>query len=271
MDPRLGGIQQGTVDVGGEPRDFLVYEPPAVLQARSVPLVVALSGCPMTAETFALDTRLDDAARVGGFIVVYPDPVEGCWNAGSCCSASGAANVVDDVGFIARLVDHVSATFPVDQGRVFAVGVSAGGMMAYRLACELSTRFAGIVSVAGALAVRGCAPTRPVSVLEIHGTSDTHVPFAGTPDLFPSTPSTARFWTAVDGCTTQDPPARSGITLTSTWVGCRGGTTVRLDTVDGGQHTWFGSQLPDVSDPIPGEPDATAAAWSFLSRLPLRS
>ena len=58
--------------------------------------------------------------------------------------------------------------------------------------------------------------------------------------------------------------ARTGITLTSTWSHCKGGSVVRLDKVVGGKHTWFGAQSPDA---VPGEPDTNTAIWSFFNSV----
>jgi polyhydroxybutyrate depolymerase len=216
--------------------------------------VVALSGCPSTGDQMATITRLDDQATAGGFAIVYPDPVQGCWNAGFCCG------VADDVGFISRLVDRLSAEIRVDKSKVFAAGFSAGAAMAYRVACELSDRFTAIASSAGQLALQGCHPARPVSILEMHGTADTVTAYAKGADA-------VQQWVAFDGCAGEATQSGSGVTKTSTWSNCRGGTVVRFDTVEGGHHTWFGSTL----DSVPGEPNANAVIWDFFSHLGPRS
>jgi polyhydroxybutyrate depolymerase len=197
-------------------------------------------------------TRLDDQATTGGFVVVYPDPVGGCWNTGvPCCSGSG-----DDVTFINRLLDRLSTDNRIDKSRIFAAGASAGGIMAYRVACELSDRFTAIASVAGLMGPQACRPARPVSILEMHGTDDSVVPYTGGADAIQQ-------WVALDGCAGEAAQSVSGITRTFTWSNCRGGTVVRFDTVEGGHHSWFGSAL----HPVPGEPNSNATIWGFFSHL----
>jgi polyhydroxybutyrate depolymerase len=220
-------------------------------------------------------THADDAATVGGFVVVYPDPMpdasgdptnlEGCWNAGTCCGDAQTKGV-DDVKFISSLLDLLITNAPVDKARVFVAGLSAGGMMAYRLACQLSNRFLAIASVSGAQVIKTCRPARPISILEIHGTGDSRLPYEGD-QYFPSTMSTIQRWVALGGCATTPIKTVNGITNTSLWSQCRAGTVVRFDTVNGGHHSWFGSDM----DPVPGEPNANAVVWDFFKNLAART
>ena len=152
--------------------------------------------------------------------------------------------------------------YRIDKSRIYAAGFSGGGMLAHALGCEMSDRFAAIASVAGVLFPKlTCQPARPVSILEMHGTADNNVPYLGLPPDMPSTATTIQFWVTENGCPGSPTQTVSGITTTSIWVGCRGGTVVRLDTVNGGHHQWFGSGL----NPVPGEPNSTAEIWRFFS------
>ncbi len=214
-------------------------------------------------------TRYDDQAAKGKVILVYPDASDGVWKAGSSDAAI-------DVTFIGRLLDRLTTEFQIDKTRIFVAGASLGAMMAYRLACQMSDRIAAIASVSGALLVSDCSPARPVSVLEMHGTDDAIVPYAGN-STFPSTASTIQRWVTLNGCAGSPTQTKSGITMTSLWIGCRGGTAVRLDTITGGQHTWFTSDSAQVgqgnagSQAVAGEPDATQGTWDFLINSPRRS
>jgi polyhydroxybutyrate depolymerase len=175
--------------------------------------------------------------------------------------------VADDVAFISRLIDRLTTDLPIDKSRIFIAGVSGGAFMAYRLACELADRIAGMASVAGAMLVDSCHPTRPVSILEMHGTDDSNVPYDGgavfNGAASPSVDAVMQSWATLDGCAGNPSQSQNGITKTSAWRGCKAGTTVRLDTVVGGHHTWFGSTI----DPVPGEPNANATIWSFFSSV----
>jgi polyhydroxybutyrate depolymerase len=267
--------QHGNLTVAGLKRTYRLYVPPSLGPKQQSPLVVVLTGCPGTGDEMADLTHADDIATAGGFVVVYPDPVpdasgdptnlEGCWNAGTCCGDAQTKGV-DDVEFISSLLDLLITNAPVDKARVFVAGLSAGGMMAYRLACQLSNRFVAIASVSGAQVIKTCSPARPISILEIHGTDDSRLPYEGD-QYFPSTMSTIQRWVALGGCATTPTKTVNGITSTSSWSQCRAGTVVRFDTVNGGHHSWFGSDM----DPVPGEPNANAVVWGFFKNLAART
>jgi polyhydroxybutyrate depolymerase len=148
-------------------------------------------------------------------------------------------------------------------------------MMAYRFACERADRVAGVGSVAGSVVVDPCQPSRPVSVIELHGTADPLVPYnGGTVDLpeaqgttaagpYTSTPAMIQRWADVDGCPAAAPARVAGPVTTDEWSGCRNGAAVSLVSVQGGGHVWFGPGL----GPADGAVDATAVIWGFFSAL----
>jgi polyhydroxybutyrate depolymerase len=248
------GVQHASLTIGGAKRTYRLYIPPSLDLKKAAPLVVALTACPTTGDGMAEATHFDDQATTGGFIVVYPDPVGGCWNTGTCCGTA------DDFTFISRLLDRMTTDLRIDKARIFAAGISAGAIMAYSEACKLSDRFAAIASVAGREDLNDCRPARRVSILEMHGTNDSHIPYTVGADA-------VQRWVTLDGCTGNPTQSESGITKTSTWSNCQGGTVVRFDTVVGGHHSWFGSTF----DPVPGEPNSTAVVWDFFSKLAPRA
>ncbi|HEY9264518.1 MAG TPA: PHB depolymerase family esterase, partial [Mycobacterium sp.] len=149
--------------------------------------------------------------------------------------------------FLVALVDRLIQDFGIDRGRVFATGMSAGAFMANRLACERADVVAAIAPIAGTLGTAfPCAPSRPVSVLEIHGTADQVVPFNGGPMLgrggpsdIVAAPALAQRWRELDGCSApvEDSPAPAVHRFTAS--GCADGTEVAFVQVDGGGHTWL--------------------------------
>jgi polyhydroxybutyrate depolymerase len=249
---------------GGVLRRYTVFRPRSLDPAQPAPLVVAIHGYTSSAAEMETSTHFDDQAAQDKFIVVYPEGINSSWNAGACCGQ----NSYDDVAFIGELIDRMVSSSHVDAKRVFVTGLSNGGLMAQRLACDLSDRVTAVASVSGGLVTNTCNPSRPISVLEIHGTADSIVPFGGgsTAGLgyFPSTISVMKRWATLDGCAASPTVTQSGITRTSTWSGCRGGSHVVLDAVLGADHSWFG---PDA-DPRPGEPNATQVVWDFFSHVP---
>jgi polyhydroxybutyrate depolymerase len=203
-------------------------------------------------------SHFDEQAKASRFIVAYPDAASIHWEAGGAFGTNNA-----DVLFVGHLLDQLTIQFQIDRTRVFVAGVSNGAEMAYRLACELSDRIAGVASISGAMVVDACRPARPVSILEMHGTDDVLIPYTGGRsggEDFPSSAAVIQHWLTLDGCPGSPSVSHSGITTTSIWKGCQAGTLVRLDTVEGGHHTWFGSAF----DPVDGEPNANTTIGDFF-------
>lgn len=179
--------------------------------------------------------------------------------------------MVDDIGFLDALLDRLEADYPVDPTRVFLTGVSNGAMMAYRFACTHAQRVTAVASVAGSMVLNDCTPSRPVSILELHGTADPEVPYQGgeadinvaTTFQYPSSPALAARWATLDGCAPQPAITIVGPLTTANWGGCHAGTTVSLVSVNGGGHVWFAPGLGTADGAI----DATAAIWRFFSTL----
>jgi len=80
----------------------------------------------------------DALADAQGFTVVYPDGVDRAWNVGGGCCGVPGRDGVDDVAFLRAVVEQMDGIVPggVDPSRVYATGISNGGLMAYRLACD---------------------------------------------------------------------------------------------------------------------------------------
>ena len=172
------GASGQTLEVGGRTRSYLLHVPPHV--TGRVPLVIALHGGGGTAEGQQKLSQLDPIADREGFIVVYPESVTRNWNDGR--HGNGAREDVDDVAFVRALIDTLVASYPIDPARVFATGISNGGIMSYRLACELSDKIAAIAPIVGAVSAElapRCHPARTVSILAMNGTADPVVPWQG--------------------------------------------------------------------------------------------
>jgi polyhydroxybutyrate depolymerase len=267
-----------TLPAGGRERSYSLYRPASVESGTPAPLVVVLHGGFGSAGQAEQSYGWDDLADRHGFLVAYPDGVGRSWNAGWCC---GAAHIqeVDDVGFVAGLVAELSARDGVDPRQVFAAGVSNGGMLAYRIACESPGLFAAIGVVAATM-VCDCLQPGPVSLLHIHGLEDRSVPFWGGLGLEPasrrrppSVPSVVQFWRAGGGC---GPPTVTevGQVRRESAVG-PGGIEVCLVSLAGVGHVWPGSRppSPEVSamlglDPPSNVIDATEELWSFFADHP---
>ncbi|MFZ4718028.1 MAG: alpha/beta hydrolase family esterase [Ilumatobacteraceae bacterium] len=246
------GRSDGTlVTPDGRTRTYHLYVPRG-LDPAGAPLLVALHGGTGSGGQFETTTGFDALADRHRFVVVYPDGVGTgtaedtlrTWNAGICCGPA-VRKGVDDVGFVRRLIDTLSAKATIDPRRVFAAGHSNGAFMAYRLACELSDRIVAVGLQAGGLGVPRCTPSRPVSLLHIHGTADTNVPIAGGTGsgisgvTFPPLDQSLGIVTAAMGCNSMTGPTVSGRVTTTQWTRGGGAVAVERRLVDGEPHRWI--------------------------------
>ena len=250
-----------TLTVNNLLRDYRVFRPATLDASKPLPVVIFLHGYPFDAAGTASGTQFDAQASAGGFLSIFPDGCSMDWD---------PQHGSPDVDFISHLIDRLGSEYSIDKSRVYLVGISAGGFMAYRLACDLANRIAAVASVAAGMWWDDCQPARPIPILEMHGTSDANVPYDGGPSTYhghslPPVMTMIQRWVAYDGCTGGPVPSLAGITKSSLWNRCNGGSVVRLDTVIGGNHTWFGSNY----DPVPGEPDSNTGVWDFLKQFRL--
>lgn len=242
------------------PRPVRFVHAPAA-PAGPLPLVLVLHGYGGDARDADAYFELGAMAEREGLVVVVPDGTldstgSRFWNAvDGCCDFEGRG--VDDVAYLVGLVDDAAKRHPVDPKRVYAVGLSNGGAMAMRLACDASERFAAVLSVAGPFFAdpERCKPKVPVAVRHVHGTSDRIVPFAGgfpPPGLhprarvrFPGAEDVAAAWARRNGCGKPAPAAPAfdfdgavaGPETTATrWESCASGADVELWRMEGSAH-----------------------------------
>jgi polyhydroxybutyrate depolymerase len=242
-----------TVDVGGHERTYRIYKP-AGSPARGLPMMIVLHGGLGNGERIEETTRMNEVADRGLFLVAYPEGTGGnlggrnrrTWNAGRCCGRSVRRNV-NDVEFIDRMIRDIEKSHSIDSQRIYVAGLSNGGMMAYRLACELPERFAAVIAVAGTLAVDDCDRARDVAVLHIHGDADENVPYAGgrgrglSRVAHRSVPETMRIITRPRHCKApEETVLPAGDRETS--YHCARGAPVRLRVVSGEAHGWPGGR-----------------------------
>jgi len=272
------GESRAALDIDGRNRGWRLYVPRSLAQIGDVALVIGLHGGLGSGEQFAADAFFDSQAERGGFIAVYPDGISRgrlldarTWNAGGCCGTAMNEGI-DDIAFIAALVERLAAELPVDRDRVYVTGHSNGAMMAQRLACDRADLFAAIAVYSGPLQTV-CAPSEPISVLNIHGDADQNIPIGGgngpraiTDTDYVSLEETVSTWVALNGCATALTANLEGPVTTSFWTDCRDGVVVGTQVVAGASHAWPGGAPtgPLRADPSP-DLDASSAIWDFLA------
>ena len=275
-----------SISVGGLKRSYVVHVPQRHRGQAPMPVVLALHGATMNGPMMAWFTELNCKADEAGFLAVYPNGTgkrsSFFWNSGKCCGSAVKENV-DDVAFIDALLDDLMQAYAVDARRIYATGMSNGGMMVYRLAAELSHRIAAIAPVAGCVATEIGSLKRSVSVLHFHGTQDEYVPFEGgkgtksiTGTHFCSVQQSIQAWLKVNGCDdnpTIDVLSKNGDEMAvtrKTYGAGHGGTEVVLVVIEGGGHTWPGKKPPAK---ILGKSALNVSAndlmWEFFEKHPM--
>jgi polyhydroxybutyrate depolymerase len=273
----------------GLTRMYRVHAPRSYSAATPAPLVLAFHGGGGDMNFMATDKYygLISKSEAEGFIVAFPNGFSrlnsgkfATWNAGACCAAARDRNV-DDIGFVRKIVDSLTLRFNIDRERIYATGMSNGGMMAYRLACEMSDTFKAIASVAGTDNTMNCTPKAPISVLHIHARNDDRVLYNGGAGRkfgdrskvtdFTSVPATISKWVKMNGCnpTPQrilDVPGA----FCDTYSQCRGHVEVRLCVTETGGHSWPGGTKIRGGEPASKAISADDVMWTFFTstRIP---
>lgn len=238
------GSHMLTLDHGGRTRELTVYVPATVDGAAPTPLVLNFHGFGSDAFQQRAFSEMDATADAEGFIVVYPNGVQNSWNGGTCCGTA-ASEEVDDVGFAVAIAEELGRLACIDERRVYATGMSNGGFMSHRLACEASDTFAAVGPVAGVLGIPECNPTRPMPIVHFHGTADPLVPYEGEGVVnSESVPEMMGGWAERNGCNPEPSETfRNGDAHCDTWSGCDAGVETTLCTIDGMGHCWPGSEF----------------------------
>ncbi|MEL6867843.1 MAG: T9SS type A sorting domain-containing protein [Bacteroidota bacterium] len=268
-----------TIEHDGLIRQYTVYLPATYNPNVASPVVFNLHGIGSSSGEQVLYSGFSTVADTAGCIVVFPEgtvdtmlwgEIINHWN-------SYFSPDVDDVGFINLLIDQMFTDYNIDLSRIYATGMSNGGFMSYRLACELSDRIAAIASVTGAMTLTAednCNPDRPVPVMQIHGTNDQVVFFDGQMDFTRPIPEIVDAWVARNGCNTIadtvalpdiDPTDNSTVRLLS-YSDCDDETEVVFYIVDNGGHTWPGTFPILMLGNTNQDFSASATVWDFFNK-----
>ena len=267
------GNKPGSLDIGGRTRRYFLHVPPTYDGKKPLPLVLVLHGGGQSPESAERMSGMSAKADKEGFLAAYPSGTGRSsrmptWNSGNCCGYA-MQNNVDDVTFLRALIDQLEHDYSVDPRRVFVTGISNGGMMSYRVGCELADKIAVIAPVEGAQNI-DCRPSGPVSVIVFHGSADRLVPFNGGSTPFQigskrsdnSVANAVAFWVKNDGCSPTPKHDENAAAHADIYSGCKNGTGVALYTIQGGRHLWPGSRISGNSVA------ATDLMWSFFVQHP---
>lgn len=289
----VGAVSIERRTMPGSDRFYLLTTPPEHDGKTPLPLVIDYHGLAEGAEIHATFSSFGPYAAENGFVVVGPhgtgEPVG--WNTGS----DPATN--PDLVFTEELLDQLGADLCIDTSRVYATGLSNGAMMSSVLACTMADRFAAVAPIAGIMRPDDCDPARPVPVLTMHGTADPILLFNGgvgdrlgnalgggteeeaalpEADLNgPGYPASAQAWAEGNGCTGDPVDTELTPTITQRTWDCPASAPVEFLVIEGGGHSWPGSEFGKAAESIVGPTDmsldATDAIWQFFQRFALPS
>ncbi|XGV97448.1 MAG: PHB depolymerase family esterase [Leptolyngbya sp. BL-A-14] len=251
-------------------RTYYLHTPPSYQATQPLPLVLAFHESEGTGKDMATHTGLNQLADREGFMVVYPDGLNAKWN------VSGQAKTQEDnVAFVQALIAQLGQLRAIDHQRIYATGLSNGGILVQKLACENPGNIAAFATVAASLPEQfqaKCQTKTPVSMLMINGTADAVVPWQGgePPEVrvgrnlsIPPIPAVFNFWQKHNGCAApavvKQRPDK--LVTSSSYTNCQANSTVQLVALNGASHIWPGggygrSQFLDASQMI----------WAFFQR-----
>lgn len=256
-----------TIVSGGIERTLHVHVPAQYNPAVPTPLVFNFHGFTSNGAQQRLLSGMDGKADQEGFISVHANGtgVPASWNAGACCGYA-QENQIDDVQFVRDMLTELENRLCVDATRIYATGMSNGGFLSHRLACDLSDRIAAIAPVAGPSVLATCQPSRPVPVLHFHGGQDLVVPYLGSTSLgFPPVEANIAAWAQRNGCSEDiEEVLVQGDASCIAYSECPAGGEVVLCTIDGGGHTWPGGLPVPALGKTSTDISATDFMWDFL-------
>lgn len=287
-------LEQHDLTVAGADRFYLLTTPPQHNGTTPLPLVVDFHGLSEGARVHATMSQFSPLAQKEGFVVAFPNgtgtPVR--WD------ANPSSNPNNDLTYVDQMLSQIEASHCIDTSRVYATGLSYGAIMSSFLTCTRSTTFAAVAPVAGITIPTTCNPTRPMPALTFHGTADPILLFnGGVADLSgllsgqskdasvpdpaapkadlngPGYPEAAKTWAVRNGCKPEPTDTEVSDTVIHRVYACPAGADVEFYIVEGGGHSWPGSEfsksIGKIVGPTTFDIDATALAWAFFQRFQL--
>ena len=280
----LPGLAQTTttesINVNGVTRSYILYVPASYVPGTPAPLLFNFHGYTSSASVQLAYGDFRPIADVEGFLLAVPQglPLPGTgqphWNVGGWTTASQS----DDLGFTDAMIAEISTNYTVDDRRIYSTGFSNGGFFSFELACQRSHVIAAIGSVAGTVTpeqeTAGCTPARAVPVVQIHGTSDSTIPYANSSGYSEPVSDAVGLWRGYNGAsvavasTTINTDPNDGFTVDHFRYETPGGASlVEHYRVNGGAHVWPGNPYGQAG--TTQDINAARVVWDFVSQFSL--
>jgi polyhydroxybutyrate depolymerase len=280
---------------GGHERSAIVHVPRRAAETSALPVVLNFHGGGGHGANQKEYSLLDSLADQEKFVAVYPNGngrFENrllTWNAGTCCGYAAIKNI-DDVGYVRELLAQISEKLPVDRRRVYATGLSNGGMMSHRLAAQASDVIAAVAPVAGGMVLPTMMSSRAIPIMHIHSVDDPRAlyggglgppfPLTNSQVFHPNIDQMIAQWVKHNGCASEptvaerrsDRDSRGHTATKYAYSSCRDGVEVVLWKLTGAGHVWPGGKqkvLERLLGPSTDIIDANREMWNFFSRFSL--
>jgi polyhydroxybutyrate depolymerase len=276
-EPRFAESQVATTACAAAPRSgdlslqvlphtpaVAVHVPEGLRAGERAPLVLGLHGAGQDARGFEAESNLTQVADEHRFVVAYPMS----WRPRGFWEYPEADNPRSGLRLLGATIDAVARAVCVDRGRVLVTGISSGGRMTYAAGCELADRLLAIAPVSGGTRqLPPCHPARPISILDVHGTSDQIVSYRGRgADHDGRVRDVMAAWARREGCDVRPRERRiDRFVVRLQWSGCRDGARVAHLRIEGGRHAW-----PPLGGPAGISIDGAEEIWRFFAALPRR-
>jgi polyhydroxybutyrate depolymerase len=260
-------------------RKFVTYIPSITNTTDKLPVIISLHGRFGDGKSMLRFADFRSLAERDKFIIVCPDGINRSWNAGGPTPAERKG--INDIKFIDELITYIIKTYNGDASRVYVTGMSNGGFLSTRLACELSNRIAAIAAVGASMIKNmGYRPEKPIPVMYIQGTKDPLVPYDGvmkriaSREVFYSHEDILKLWADADHCdktpVITNMPDNTGdgtSIIKEEYSNPATGIKVIGYTITNGGHTWPGGTqyLPkNMIGAVSHNMNACQVIWDFF-------
>tara|TARA_X000001036_G_scaffold386161_1_gene381100 strand:- start:2036 stop:2995 length:960 start_codon:yes stop_codon:yes gene_type:complete len=270
LNAQAKGTINGEINYKDITREFILYVPSSYNDSIKQPLVFNFHGYGSNAYEQMNYGDLRSQADANGFILVHPDALDDIggtsyWNMGGW-----SVSEHDDLEFIDNLINLLVDKYSINTERIYSTGMSNGGFFSFHLACNLNASFAAIASVTGSMSFETydeCNARKPTPILQIHGSSDTVVPYAGLSVIMKPVMDVMEHWRINNSCDDFIHAVPGIIPGTSSWTetylfdNCLNQTQNIHLYVQGAGHIWPGSIFARIKDP-----NASQIIWEFFSK-----
>ena len=262
----LSGVLSKSLVHDSISREYLVYIPNSYDAEIPTPVVMNFHGFGGLVNYYISEADMRSTADAENFILIYPQgsQMNGVAHWNSYPTGGNNKSNADDLGFVEKMIEQINTEYNIDNERIYAVGYSNGGMMAYGLSRYKSDLIAAVASVSGVMLDSGGTPNRPIPVLHLHGTSDGTIPYDGSGDYL-SVQNVLEYW--IDFNNNSEPPtvdsdANGGMTIEHYVYGSGdNNVTVEHYKFISGEHVWFNAIYKGKSTAV--------LIWDFFSKYDL--